>query len=690
MGYRTSGALEDAAAQAGELLAAGKPSDAAGLARSCPEPRCKLVLARALFGLGKLQEAADVLQPALQDLGPLRPHAEVLAGEALLLAKKPHEAAAALRLAESAEGPAGLRASALLADALLADGDPAAARKQAVHAASMSGQPADVRVALSWAAAQALLEEARADARLARPAADALRTFWLAHPDHPAAESAWALEHGLKPALPDPTGRELMLRASRLLSAGLPAAAATQVEAAAKLLSGSDRAEAALLHARALAADGKRTEAAPDLEEAWAHGPAPVAAAAGMLLARDRARRGRDREAIKLADQLARRFPSSNEAEEGVLFNARLLTDAGQRRQARTRLAKLAAKRSGSNASAARWMLAWMSYQDHLRDAAERFAEFAASASTEEERAQGLYWQARIGKKRAAAGLFKRAGELDALGWYGLLARERLGLAAASPAPFPPRRTPAPPPPALGLAENLASLGLLSEAAAEADWYVARHPGDAGAAALPVYERAGRTDRALAVAESLLGGRGPHAPKVVLEAAYPSAFPAEVAKSAQHTQIDPYLILAVMRRESLFKPDTRSAAGAVGLLQLLPATARRAAMVLGRPALRDEELTVPSTAIDLGAWYLAELLGRFGDPVPALAAYNAGPRVAGPWAAQGQGQPLDEWVENIPYRETRKYVKIVIGAWSAYRILAGGTAPTLSATVPVPRSGANF
>src|SRR5207237_290942 len=98
-----------------------------------------------------------------------------------------------------------------------------------------------------------------------------------------------------------------------------------------------------------------------------------------------------------------------------------------------------------------------------------------------------------------------------------------------------------------------------------------------------------------------------------------------------------------MRRESLFKPDTRSVAGAVGLLQLLPATARRAAMVLGRPALRDEDLIVPGTAIDLGAWYLSELVGRFGDPVVAMAAYNAGPRVAGPWAKKGAGRPIDEW-----------------------------------------------
>ena len=95
-------------------------------------------------------------------------------------------------------------------------------------------------------------------------------------------------------------------------------------------------------------------------------------------------------------------------------------------------------------------------------------------------------------------------------------------------------------------------------------------------------------------------------------------------------------------------------------------------MVLGRPALRDEQLVDPATAIDLGGWYFSELVGRFGDPAVALAAYNAGPRAAMPWAVRGAGRDLDEWVEDVPYRETRRYIKVVVGAWSAYRILAGG------------------
>src|ERR1700730_15187647 len=662
VGHRAIGAPDEAAVQAGALLAAGRPAEAETVARSCGEPRCPLVLGRALFAQGKPREAAATLADA-GELGALTPHARVLQGEALLLSGTPAGALQPLRSAAASEGPVSIRATPLLADALLALQDFTGAREAAERAGAFPRNPDDPRAAMAWVGAQALLGEPGR----AQDAAAALRAFWLRYPEHPAAETARTPQQPLGVQLPEPSGRELLQRASRLLTAGKPAAAVAQAQAAAGMLSGEDQAEAFLLHARALAADGKRSEAGPSLQQAWAHGNARVAAAGGMLLARDRARRGREKEAIQVAEAVARKFPTASEADESALFTARLLADAGKRKQARARLARVAARHTGPAASLARWTLAWMSYKEHLRDTVERFAEFAASASSDEERAQGLYWQARAGKPDAATALFRRAAELDPLGWYGLLSRERLGEATSQPAPFPPPRdapsgNPTPQLPA----------------------------GDAGALALPVYERAGRPDRAVLLAIGLVGDRGPRAPRLLLDAAYPAAFPAQIARASERTGLDPYLVLAVMRRESLFKPDTRSAAGAVGLLQLLPATARRAAVVLRRPPLRDEQLVDPGTAIDLGTWYLSEVVGRFGDPAIALAAYNAGPRAAAPWAIRGAGRPLDEWVEDIPYRETRRYVKVVVGSWSAYRILAGGSAPRLSDTVPAPKTGANF
>jgi soluble lytic murein transglycosylase len=685
-----AGAKAASPEEAGRLLADGKQEQAAAAASGCDLPGCALTRARALFGLGQYDAAAQIVSAARTHLGALEAHGTVLQGEALLYAGHPGDALEPLRraIALDGAGPSGLRAAGLLADALLAAGDAAAAMVQARTASALPLAPPELRAAMAWDEAQALRALGTAHAR---EAAEAFREFWLQHPDHPAAEQARAEELALGAGLPPLTGHELLARASRLLAAGQPAEATAQAKVATAMLDREPRAEAELLFARALAADGKRGEATSALEEAWAHGAPHVAVQAGMLLARDRARHGQDAQAMALADALARKYPAAPEAEESALFVARLLLDGGQRSQARARLSKLAA-RSGPNAAVARWTFAWLSYREKLPDAAKRFAAFAAGATSDPERAQGTYWQARATRSRA---LFQRAADLDPLGWYGILAQQRLGTARPADPRFPPTSL-LPKVAAAGdgsrltLARELASLGLLAESAAEADVFVREHPGDASAAALPVYESARRFDRALLLAESLLGGRGPKAPRPILEAAYPTAFPEEIGETAARTGLDPYFLLAVMRRESLFKPDTRSAAGAVGLLQLLPVTARRAAAVLGRPPLRDDELTVPATAIDLGTWYLAELVGRFGNPAVALAAYNAGPRVALAWATAGAGRPLDEWVEDIPYRETRRYVKVVAGAWSAYRILAGGSPPRLPRTVPPPRDGANF
>src|SRR5205085_12195001 len=163
----------------------------------------------------------------------------------------------------------------------------AAGRPAAPGAAALPGRSSEPHAAMAWVAAQGLRGEPGREPE----AAEALRNVWLQHPEHPAAETARSMQRELAIPLPGRSGRDLYLRASRLLAAGQPAAAVAQVEVAAGMLSGDDPAEALLLQARALAADGRRGEAASSLEEAWKTGNAHVQAVAGMLLARDRARR---------------------------------------------------------------------------------------------------------------------------------------------------------------------------------------------------------------------------------------------------------------------------------------------------------------------------------------------------------------------------------------------------------------
>jgi soluble lytic murein transglycosylase len=143
------------------------------------------------------------------------------------------------------------------------------------------------------------------------------------------------------------------------------------------------------------------------------------------------------------------------------------------------------------------------------------------------------------------------------------------------------------------------------------------------------------------------------------ELLYPRPFDAEVRQAARATRLPEELIYAVIRQESLFRTDARSSAGATGLMQLLPETARRTAASAGlaRPSLGD--LLIPSVNVKLGSTYLRGLLDRADGQWPiAIAGYNAGPGAARRWLPTAPME-TDIWVENIPYNETRAYVQRV-------------------------------
>jgi len=141
---------------------------------------------------------------------------------------------------------------------------------------------------------------------------------------------------------------------------------------------------------------------------------------------------------------------------------------------------------------------------------------------------------------------------------------------------------------------------------------------------------------------------------------YPRPYDSEVHAASELTGLSAALIYAVIRQESLYQPHAVSSASAVGLMQLLPTTARRTALELGRPAPSRTTLTHPSVNVLLGAGTLMGLVAHFdGQLLPTLAGYNAGPRAARRWLPE---RPLeaDIWVENIPFDETRNYVQRVM------------------------------
>ena len=144
---------------------------------------------------------------------------------------------------------------------------------------------------------------------------------------------------------------------------------------------------------------------------------------------------------------------------------------------------------------------------------------------------------------------------------------------------------------------------------------------------------------------------------------YPKPFDADVRSASRRTGLPEDLIYAIIRQESLFRADAASSAGAVGLMQLLPETARTTARRAGLPAPTRAQLTLPAVNIPLGSEFLASLVQRFdGETALATAGYNAGPNAARRWLPP-EPLELDVWTENIPFNETRAYVQRV--AWHA-------------------------
>ncbi|HEX7082017.1 MAG TPA: transglycosylase SLT domain-containing protein [Gammaproteobacteria bacterium] len=155
---------------------------------------------------------------------------------------------------------------------------------------------------------------------------------------------------------------------------------------------------------------------------------------------------------------------------------------------------------------------------------------------------------------------------------------------------------------------------------------------------------------------------------------YPRPYDEAVAAAAALTKLEPPLIYGVIRQESLYRRDAASAAGAIGLAQLRPETARRAARQWNRPVPSYADLLVPKVNVTLGAAELRTLLDEFDDQLPvALAGYNAGPEAARRWLPS---EPLDAdvWIENIPYNETRDYVQRVLWHSLVFAWLQSGEA----------------
>lgn len=164
-----------------------------------------------------------------------------------------------------------------------------------------------------------------------------------------------------------------------------------------------------------------------------------------------------------------------------------------------------------------------------------------------------------------------------------------------------------------------------------------------------------------------------------LDLRFPLAYRNEILAAAAANGIDPALAFAIVRQESAFAADARSPAGALGLMQLMPATARRLASQLDISFSNSMRLLDVTTNLRLGMSYLRRMLDRFEHQLTALASYNAGPGRVDTWLPHDRTMDADVWAETIPFYETRNYVQNIMYFSAIYEDRLGMEGRGLSA-----------
>jgi soluble lytic murein transglycosylase len=387
-------------------------------------------------------------------------------------------------------------------------------------------------------------------------------------------------------------------------------------------------------------------------------------------------------------NRLVREFPHDELAPTAMFETGRTYEEDGNLESARLAYLKLISRYPGTEAAGdARFRADFMLYMlGRYQQAAGEFGDSRTHAATAAARDMFGYWQARSfessGQTVEAMRLFETVALSTSSNYYPALAAKRINRApAVLPAAFAADLKPGPVP-SISIVDgqiqfHLARVALLRELGlrgleAPELRAVEGHLGnkaDLREFVLAELQSTGAWSDAIQMAMRMTA-RGELDPATAERIRYPRGFWDLIAAASSRNQLDPYLVTALIRQESLFDPKARSIADARGLMQLLPATANRYA-IEARITAYPVDLYDPDVSIQLGTVYLRDLKAMFGgNTFKVVAAYNAGEHAVAQWNARYPGDD-DQWVENIGFRETRDYVKKVIGGMREYRLLYG-------------------
>jgi soluble lytic murein transglycosylase len=629
----------------------------------------------AALRMDKLEEAAGLLAEAEQRLPMVADYAALYQTEALLKLKR-YPAASAKAASIQGSFPASKavrRSEKLLADILYEAADYKKALK--------SYQSYIEKYPSGGDAIDASYQSARCREELGDAGGALLiyRSIWLNSPMSPlAAKSQERLSQIERPALKvSPySAEELLKRASTLYAQNEYTASLKTLDMIPAVL--QPQAVISRIDLRAGMAQYRLRQykqAEKQFVKAAASPLPGVRSEARFWLAKCLDRQDLKERALALYLELAGEGKKQEYADDALIEAAGLKRGLGLYAEA-ARLFDQAARLSSETKTAARsiWDSGWCRYLAGEYPAAADV--FKGLLADENQREKALYWLGRALEKSgesAAAPYYRTLLDEYPAGFYATWYREQKGM-KDSREPLGNRDPLAelPLPAGFDKARLLASLGMLEEARAE--MAAVRKKNGEKKGQFPALARVYLEMRDFGSAISLFMQNRPVAwEKVTLPlwtAGYPRAYSGLVSQNAALNGLSEGLVYALIRAESGFSPAIKSGAGAIGLMQMMPATAKLTAREKGD--FNPQRLTVPEFNIRLGTKHLHDLMKEYdGDVVYMAAAYNAGSGALERWKKSFKGLKKDEFIESIPYQETRDYVKKVYASAATYRQLYG-------------------
>ncbi len=404
--------------------------------------------------------------------------------------------------------------------------------------------------------------------------------------------------------------------------------------------------------------------------------------------------------------QLRERAPNSSWLQEGLFIAGNMYMLAhdydhaiDSYREIHTRFPQ------GPRAPYSHWRAAWFELRQGRNDAAlKQFREQVELYPSSMEVTAAMYWEGRLleekGDLPAARAWYAKLSERYRNYYYALMARERLktiGVQTTTDDPLLARIHALPPlddsvtdiaPPTDDLrmekAKLLENAGLIDFAVKELQAVPGAGSGNwASLQVARIYADNNQPHRALQylkrVVPSYTSQEIGTLPVAYWKVLFPRPFWPEVQRFATANNLDPYLVASLIRQESEFNPGAVSYANAYGLMQLLPVTGKMMAKSVGMKHYNTATLLTPNVNIELGTRYFRDMTDKLGMVEYALAAYNAGSDRVEDWRDTGHYRDIQEFVESIPFFQTRDYVQSIVRNAAIYRRLYGSSATPAAA-----------